>query len=53
MGSADLHEDYLFLTKNHDHASTDAIWLVKKFEPQPFYIDDYETYTYVMDKLKE
>ena len=30
MGSNELHEDYIFLTKNHDHASTNAIWLVKR-----------------------
>ena len=29
MGSTDLHEDYIFLTKTDAHAATDAIWLVK------------------------
>jgi hypothetical protein len=33
MGSTELHEDDVFLTKTHDHASTDAIWLVKRYEP--------------------
>ena len=31
LGYGDLHEDYIFLTKNHDHASADAIWLVKGY----------------------
>ena len=42
MGSTDLHEDYVFLTKNHDHASTDAIWLVKKYEPETFLVQFYK-----------
>ena len=32
MGSTKLHEDYIFVTENHDHAASDAIWLVKKYE---------------------
>lgn len=42
MGSNDLHEDYVFLTKNHDHASTDAIWLVKKYDPESFFVQFYK-----------
>ena len=42
MGSTDLHEDYIFLTKNHDHASTDAIWLVKRYEPENYFIQLYK-----------
>ncbi len=42
MGSNDLHEDYIFLTKNHDHASTDAIWLVKRYEPESFLVQFYK-----------
>ena len=41
MGSNDLHEDYVFLTKNHDHAGTDAIWLVKRYEPESFFVQFY------------
>lgn len=33
MGTTELSEDYVFLTKNHAHGATDAIWLVKKYEP--------------------
>jgi hypothetical protein len=42
MGSNDLHEDYIFLTKNHDHASTDAIWLVKRHDPESFLVQFYK-----------
>ena len=42
MGSTVLHEDYVFLTKNHDHATTDAIWVVKKYEPENHYIQFYK-----------
>ena len=42
MGSKELHEDYIFLTKNHDHASTDAIWLVKRYEPESYLVQFYK-----------
>jgi hypothetical protein len=42
MGSNDLHEDYVFLTKNHDHASTEAIWLVKRYEPESYLVQFYK-----------
>jgi len=42
MGYSDLHEDYIFLTKNHDHASTDAIWLVKKYKPESHFVQFYK-----------
>jgi len=45
MGTTDLHEDYVFLTKNHDHASTEAIWLVKRYEPEPYLIQLYKVET--------
>ena len=41
MGGTELHEDYVFLTKAHDHASTDAIWLVKRFDPQEYLVQFY------------
>lgn len=41
MGSTGLHEDYVFLTKNHDHAATDAIWLVKRYEPASHFVEFY------------
>lgn len=42
MGTTDLHEDYVFLTKTHDHASTDAIWLVKRYEPESYHVQFYK-----------
>ena len=42
MGATELHEDYIFLTKNHDYASTDAIWLVKKYEPESHLVQFYK-----------
>ena len=42
MGTTELCEDYVFLTKNHDHGSTDAIWLVKKYEPESYLVQFYK-----------
>ena len=42
MGSTDLHEDYAFITKAHDHASTDAIWIVKRYDPEKHYVQFYK-----------
>jgi hypothetical protein len=42
MNSVDLREDYVFLTRNHDHASTDAIWLVKRYEPNSYLVQFYK-----------
>lgn len=42
MGNNELHEDYVFLTKTHDHASTDAIWVVKKYEPENYLVQFYK-----------
>jgi hypothetical protein len=42
MGSTDLHEDYIFVTENHDHASSDAIWLVKRYDPDSHYVAFYK-----------
>ena len=41
MGTTDLHEDYIFLTESHDHATSDAIWLVKKHQPESYYVEFY------------
>jgi hypothetical protein len=41
-GSSDLHEDYIFLTKNHDHASADAIWLVKQYKLESHFVQFYK-----------
>ncbi len=41
MGTTELSEDYVFLTANHDHAFTDAVWLVKKYKPEKHIIEFY------------
>lgn len=41
MGTTVLSEDYVFLTRSHDHAATDAIWLVKKYVPEAWLIQFY------------
>ena len=42
MGATDLHEDYIFITENHDHAASDAIWLVKKHDPDTYFVEFYK-----------
>jgi len=42
MGSTDLHEDYVFLTENHDHAANKAIWIVKRYEPSEYFVEFYK-----------
>ena len=42
MGGTELHEDYVFITKTHDHASTDAIWIVKKHNQNQHYVQFYK-----------
>ena len=42
MGSTDLHEDYIFITQSHDHASSNAIWLVKKHDPDAHFVQFYK-----------
>jgi hypothetical protein len=41
MGTTELSEDYVFLTATHDRASTDAIWLVKRYEPKARFVQFY------------
>lgn len=41
MGNTELSEDYVFLTRSHDHASADAIWLVKRYVPEAWLIQFY------------
>lgn len=42
MGSTDLCENYIFLTGGHDHAASDAIWLVKKHQPSDYFVEFYK-----------
>lgn len=42
MGSNDLHEDYIFITQNHDHATANAVWIVKRFDPAAHFVQFYK-----------
>ena len=42
MGSTDLHEDYVFLTRTHDHAATEAVWIVKRYRPEDWLVEFYK-----------
>jgi hypothetical protein len=42
MGTTELSEDYVFLTKSHDHGTTDAIWLVKRYDPESHFVQFYK-----------
>ena len=42
MGTTRLHDDYVFLTKSHDHAATGAIWIVKHYDPRACRVQYYK-----------
>lgn len=42
LGSAELYEDYVFVTKSHDHAASDAVWLVKRYDPEKYLVQFYK-----------
>ena len=42
MGNTNLKEDYVFTTKNHDHAAADAIWIVNKFDADNHFVQFYK-----------
>ena len=42
MGTEELHEDYVFLTRAHDHSSTEAVWIVKRHEPEEYLVQFYK-----------
>lgn len=42
MGTTELSEDYVFLTRTHDHGASNAIWIVKKFDPQAHFVQFYK-----------
>jgi signal peptidase I len=42
MGTTELSEDYVFLTKAHDHRTKDAIWIVKKYDPKSHFVQFYK-----------
>ena len=42
MGTTELSDDYVFLTKTHDHGTSDAIWVVKKYDPKLHFVQFYK-----------
>jgi hypothetical protein len=42
METTELSEDYVFLTKTHDHGTTDAIWIVKRYDPGSYFVQYYK-----------
>ncbi|GAB4359047.1 MAG: hypothetical protein Kow006_27920 [Gammaproteobacteria bacterium] len=42
MGGTELHEDYLFITRSHDHAASDAVWVVKRYQPEEYRVQFYK-----------
>jgi hypothetical protein len=42
MGTTELSEDYVFLTKNHDHGTTDAVWIVKEYDAKLHFVQFYK-----------
>jgi hypothetical protein len=42
METTNISENYVFLTKTHDHATTNAIWIINKYEPQSYFIQFYK-----------
>jgi hypothetical protein len=42
MGTTELAEDYVFLTKTHDHRATDAIWIVKRYDSKSHFVQFYK-----------
>jgi len=42
MGTTELSEDYVFLTRKHDHGTTGAIWIVKTYDPKSHLVQYYK-----------
>ncbi|MDH3715776.1 MAG: hypothetical protein OET44_18225 [Gammaproteobacteria bacterium] len=42
MGTTELCEDYVFVTQTHDHGSTDAVWVVKHYDPATWRVEFYK-----------
>lgn len=41
MQGAEISEDYVFTTRHHDHAGSDAVWIVKKYDREQAAIQYY------------
>ncbi len=42
MGTTVMSEDYVFVTRTHDHGTTNAIWVVKKYDPESHFVQFYK-----------
>lgn len=42
QGLTELAEDDIFLTQNHDHGASEAIWIVKEFDPTNHIVQYYK-----------
>ena len=42
MGTTELSENYVFLTRTHDHGTENTIWIVKKYDPQTHFVQYYK-----------
>lgn len=41
-GAEALHEDFVFLTRDHDHAAAEAVWIVKRYDPEAHAVEYYK-----------
>ena len=42
MGTIELYQDYVFMTRNHDYGSTEAVWIVKRYDPESYFVQFYK-----------
>ncbi|AJQ92575.1 hypothetical protein [Gynuella sunshinyii] len=42
MGTTELSEDYVFTTSHHDHKTSNAIWIVKRYVPRQHHVQFYK-----------
>lgn len=42
LGTTELAEDYVFLTKKHDHGTKEAIWVVKNYSAESHFVQYYK-----------
>ena len=45
MGTTEMHEDYVFVTRAHDHSATEAVWIVKRHQPEAHRVEFYKVET--------
>ncbi len=47
MGNQNFNKDYVFLTNNHDHRTTKAIWIISDYDKSKYSIQYYKIETEV------